>query len=108
MIKPTLLFLHLFISAIIGYFVSDSNHAHAFSKRGFVIIDPLPLRVDNLVLRKPILELRSIFFDVRIHAAIAEGTFTLALCEVRARHLTKRPLILLNEVIFVATDTMEV
>ena len=73
-----------------------------------MIVDPRALRVNNLVLRKPVQELISIFVDVQIVAAVPERTLTSAFIEQFAGYLIKRGTVLLAEGLFGAPRRVEI
>ena len=73
-----------------------------------MIIDPLSFGIDNLVLSVAILEVVSVFIDVRIETTIFEGTFSFTFIEQPARNLRQSLRILLDEVISILSCGMVV
>lgn len=61
-----------------------------------MVSDPLALRVNNFVLCIAILELFASFGDVRIHAAVSEGTLSSPFVKQTTRDLTQSPFVLLH------------
>jgi len=76
--------------------VGFSNHAHALRKSRLVVFDPLALRVNDTVLSESVFELFAGLCHVLVHAAVAEGTFALALVEETARDFSKCFFVLLD------------
>ena len=72
-----------------------------------MVVDPLALRVDDLVGGESIFKLDTLARDVAVHAAVAEGALSTTLVEEAARDLAKCCFVLVNERFLVSARRVE-